>query len=43
HDLEGLSIADTASTLEITPTNVRVHLTHARRALRERLGHLLEG
>lgn len=43
HDLEGLSIADTAAALEITPTNVRVHLTHARRALRERLGHLLEG
>ena len=43
HDLEGLSIADTAATLEITTTNVRVHLTHARRALRERLAHLLEG
>ena len=43
HDLEGLSITDTAETLEITPTNVRVNLTHARRALRERLAHLLEG
>ncbi len=43
HDLEGQSIADTAAALEITTTNVRVHLTHARRALRERLGHLLEG
>jgi RNA polymerase sigma-70 factor (ECF subfamily) len=43
HDLEGMSIADTAAALEITPTNVRVHLTHARRALRERLAHLLEG
>jgi RNA polymerase sigma-70 factor (ECF subfamily) len=43
HDLEGLSIADTAASLDITQTNVRVHLTHARRALRERLSHLLEG
>lgn len=43
HDLEGMSVADTAHTLEITPTNVRVHLTHARRALRERLARILEG
>jgi RNA polymerase sigma-70 factor (ECF subfamily) len=43
HDLEGLSIAETAAALEITATNVRVHLTHARRALRQRLAHLLEG
>ncbi len=42
HDLEGQSIADTATALEISTTNVRVHLTHARRALRERLRHLLE-
>jgi RNA polymerase sigma-70 factor, ECF subfamily len=43
HDLEGQSISNTAAALEITTTNVRVHLTHARRALRERLSHLLEG
>lgn len=43
HDLEGQSIAETAAALEITTTNVRVHLTHARRALRQRLSHLLEG
>ncbi len=43
HDLEELSIGDTAAALEITETNVRVHLCSARRALRERLAHLLEG
>jgi RNA polymerase sigma-70 factor, ECF subfamily len=42
HDLEGLSIADTAEALKLSVTNVRVHLTHARRKLRETLAHLLE-
>jgi RNA polymerase sigma-70 factor (ECF subfamily) len=42
HDLEGLSIADTAAALELTVTNVRTHLTYARRALRQRLAGLLE-
>jgi len=43
HDLEELSVGDTAAALEITETNVRVHLCSARRTLRERLAHLLEG
>jgi DNA-directed RNA polymerase specialized sigma24 family protein len=43
HDLEELSVPDTAAALEITETNVRVQLCSARRALRERLAHLLEG
>jgi RNA polymerase sigma-70 factor (ECF subfamily) len=43
HDLEELSIAEAAAALEITETNARVHLCSARRTLRERLAHLLEG
>jgi len=43
HDLEELSIPEAAAALEISETNVRVQLCSARRALRERLAHLLEG
>lgn len=43
HDLEGLGAAETAAAMGITETNVRVHLCAARRALRRRLAHLLEG
>jgi RNA polymerase sigma-70 factor (ECF subfamily) len=43
HDLEELPVADVAAALEITATNVRVHLCAARRTLRGKLAHLLEG
>lgn len=43
HDIEELSVAQAAAALEISETNVRVQLCSARRALRERLAHLLEG
>jgi RNA polymerase sigma-70 factor (ECF subfamily) len=43
HDLEELPVGDVAAALETSPGNVRVHLCSARRALRERLAHLLEG
>jgi RNA polymerase sigma-70 factor (ECF subfamily) len=43
HDLEELPVGDVAAALETSASNVRVHLCSARRALRERLAHLLEG
>jgi RNA polymerase sigma-70 factor (ECF subfamily) len=43
HDLEELTVAEAAAALEISETNVRVQLCSARRSLRERLSHILEG
>lgn len=42
HDLEGLSIAETAEALSVSPANVRVHLCLARKSLREKLARFLE-
>jgi len=39
-DMEGLSTAETAEALKITPSNVKVRLLRARLMLRERLTHL---
>ena len=39
-DVEGLSTAETAEALKITPSNVKVRLLRARLMLRERLTHL---